>query len=158
MTIPGNPAPDPTSRTCPFLGRKSRTAAEFTRWRDQSRGSSRGPISPRSSPSSTNMLANSAISGYAKPKSSRTSGPGTSSSISSSPEPPARVSTQASSASSMADSSAGRITTRRRGSTPSDSLRRPSEATTSWQTLRSKGFIGSSFCGSPVARRRAMAS
>ena len=44
------------------------------------------------------------------------------------------------------------MTTRRWGSVPSDSEVRPSSATTSWHTLRSKGFIASSLTASPVAR------
>ena len=45
---------------------------------------------------------------------------------------------------------AGRITTRRRGSSPSDVVETPSSSlTTSWTTLRSAGCIGSSALGTP---------
>ena len=44
---------------------------------------------------------------------------------------------------------AGRTTTRRWGSSPSDSLRSPAAATASWTTLRSNGVIGASRTGSP---------
>ena len=47
MTIPGNPAPEPTSATAPRAGRKGARAAELTMCRLHSRGSSRGPITPR---------------------------------------------------------------------------------------------------------------
>ena len=46
---------------------------------------------------------------------------------------------------------AGRTTTRRFGSSPSDSLRSPAAATASCTILRSNGVIGASCTGSPVA-------
>ena len=42
-------------------------------------------------------------------------------------------------------------TTCRCGSAPSDSDTSPAAATTSWQTLRSKGFMDDSDTGSPVS-------
>src|SRR4051794_204552 len=53
----------------------------------------------------------------------------------------------------------GRTTTRRFGSSPSDSLRTPgAAATTSWTTLRSKGFIGASRSGWRLCATRSAAA
>ena len=54
QTKPGSPAPEPTSATKALVGIKpsagSATTAQFNRWRDQIRGTSRGPINPFSTP------------------------------------------------------------------------------------------------------------
>ena len=47
---PGRPAPVPTSHTARPAGTSSATTAQFSRCRSHSRGTSRGPISPRSTP------------------------------------------------------------------------------------------------------------
>ena len=47
-------------------------------------------------------------------------------------------------------SASGKTTTRRFGSSPSDSLRSPATATASWMIFRSNGDIARSFFGSPV--------
>ena len=52
----------------------------------------------------------------------------------------------------------GRTTTRRRGSSPSDSLTRPAAATASCTILRSNGFIGASRTASPVSTTSLTAS
>ncbi len=46
---------------------------------------------------------------------------------------------------------AGRTTTNRLGSSPSESLMSPAAATASCTTFRSKGFMGSSATGAPLA-------
>jgi hypothetical protein len=56
-TIPGNPAPEPTSATRASCGISSAAAAQFSRWRSQIRGASRGPIKPRITPSVSNNSA-----------------------------------------------------------------------------------------------------
>src|SRR5690625_5053641 len=70
-TIPGSPAPDPTSATVPLSGRRDPTAAEFKMCRRHSRGTSRGPISPRSLPSSASICPNSSAAARPRPKISR---------------------------------------------------------------------------------------
>ena len=50
-TIPGRPAPEPMSTSSPRSGTSSATSAQFTRCRSHSRAVSRGPISPRVTPS-----------------------------------------------------------------------------------------------------------
>src|SRR5262245_14545663 len=56
-TMPGSPAPEPTSTTRAPEGTSSATAAQLSRWRSQMRGASRGPIRPRVTPSVTSSLA-----------------------------------------------------------------------------------------------------
>ena len=51
-TIPGRPAPEPTSMTVAPGEISSPTTAQLSRCRSQSRGASRGPISPRRTPRS----------------------------------------------------------------------------------------------------------
>ena len=46
-TIPGSPAPDPTSTTSASAGIRGATAAQLSRCRSQIRSTSRGPMSPR---------------------------------------------------------------------------------------------------------------
>src|SRR5690625_508667 len=70
-TIPGSPAPDPTSATVPDAGRRDPTAAESKMCRRQSRRTSRGPMSPRSSPSSASICPNSSAAARPRPKISR---------------------------------------------------------------------------------------
>ena len=50
-TIPGSPAPEPTSTTARPGSSSSSRATQFSRCRSQSRGTSRGPMRPRSTPS-----------------------------------------------------------------------------------------------------------
>ncbi len=52
--IPGSPAPLPISTTAAPSGMSSPSTAQFRMWRSQSRETSRGPISPRSTPSDAN--------------------------------------------------------------------------------------------------------
>src|SRR5215469_563152 len=56
------------------------------------------------------------------------------------------------------DQPTGRTTTRRSGSSPSDSLRSPAAATASCTILRSNGFMGHSFFGCPVRSTSSAAS
>jgi len=56
-TIPGKPAPDPTSTTEAPIGMISDMTAQFTKCRSQIRGASRGPIKPRTTPSVTSSRA-----------------------------------------------------------------------------------------------------
>src|SRR5674476_1301916 len=73
-TIPGRPAPLPTSTRVPSAGSREATAAEFNRCRAHNRGTSRGPIRPRVTPSAASISAKRAIRGYASPRYSRTRG------------------------------------------------------------------------------------
>src|SRR5262249_39636152 len=57
-TIPGNPAPDPRSTSEHPCGTNSATTALFSRCRSQIRGTSLGPISPRSTPTPASSRAN----------------------------------------------------------------------------------------------------
>ncbi len=50
-TIPGSPAPEPTSHTRAPRGRSSSSTAQLRRCRSHSRAGSRGPTRPRSTPS-----------------------------------------------------------------------------------------------------------
>jgi hypothetical protein len=56
-TIPGKPAPEPTSTTVAPTGTNSVIAAQLSRCRSQIRGASRGPMSPRTTPSVTSSSA-----------------------------------------------------------------------------------------------------
>ena len=77
-TMPGKPAPDPTSATLPRAGKKGTTAAELTMCRVHRRGSSRGPTRPRSSPSSASICAKCSAAEKETPKISRISAVGSS--------------------------------------------------------------------------------
>ena len=55
--IPGRPAPEPMSTTRAPCGTSSATTAQLSTCRSQIRGASRGPISPRSTPSVTRCSA-----------------------------------------------------------------------------------------------------
>lgn len=72
-TIPGSPAPLPTSPTNPGLSRGA-TSAQLRMWRDQSRGSSSGPINPRISPCSASCRVKSRASSSCGPN--RSAAPG----------------------------------------------------------------------------------
>ena len=136
-TIPGSPAPVPMSATVDSSGISRSRTAQFSRCRSHSRGTSRGPIRPRSVPSVASSSAYAASRTAARGNSFSTSGGG--------------VSRETGSVTSRPDPGLGRwsshhdgwTTTRRRGSSPSDSLVRPAAATTSCTTLRSNGVIGS---------------
>src|SRR5690349_2822054 len=62
-TRPGRPAPDPMSATLAPCGTASATTAQLRRCRSQSRGTSRGPIRPRTTPSSASHAAYRSASG-----------------------------------------------------------------------------------------------
>jgi len=67
-TIPGKPAPEPTSTTEAPKGINSAAAAQLRRCRSQIRGASRGPISPRTTPSVESSSAYAAANGSRSPK------------------------------------------------------------------------------------------
>lgn len=75
-TIPGKPAPEPTSTTEAPIPIFSDITAQLSRWRSQMRGASRGPISPRVTPSVTSKEAYSTASGSREPKIEEDEGPG----------------------------------------------------------------------------------
>ncbi len=56
-TRPGRPAPEPMSATDAPSGRTSPRSAQFKMWRSHRRGTSRGPISPRTTPASASHSA-----------------------------------------------------------------------------------------------------
>src|SRR5215475_11632405 len=58
-TRPGRPAPEPISASVRYrLSMRSATTAQLSRWRSHNRGTSRGPIRPRSTPRVASMRAN----------------------------------------------------------------------------------------------------
>ncbi len=77
-TMPGRPAPEPTSTTTPSLGSKGTSAALLRMWRSHNRGVSLGPIRPRTTPS--------VPSNSAKVRSFATAGPSCASTAASPPE------------------------------------------------------------------------
>ena len=66
--MPGSPAPDPTSHTVTPFGTTSESTAQFKRCRPHSRGTSRGPISPRVTPASARSSAYLTASASDSPK------------------------------------------------------------------------------------------
>jgi hypothetical protein len=73
-TIPGKPAPDPTSAIKAPKGINSATAAQLSRCRLQTRGASRGPTRPRITPSVASRSAYAAARGRRSPKSRSAAG------------------------------------------------------------------------------------
>ncbi len=67
----GKPAPEPMSTTCAPAGTASDTTAQLIRWRSQSRSTSRGPMSPRSTPASPRNAAYRSATGSASSNTSR---------------------------------------------------------------------------------------
>ena len=133
--MPGSPAPLPTSTTRAPAAPATAIAAELSRCRSHSRGTSRGPISPRTAPSVASSRAYSTAASTAGPKTARAV---------------RRYGRLECPQWTLMDPpvSPGRTTTRRSGSSPSDSLRTPSiAAIASCTTLRSNGFIASSRTG-----------
>ncbi len=161
-TIPGSPAPDPTSTTWLPRGISAATATQFSRCRGQSRPASRGPIESTLDPCAGQPPGVAHRERQARPEDARrrvraarsgestaASGPGDIASGSDcAPWPAGRLTV---SRRSGRHACAGRTTTKRCGSTPSDSLRKPAAAIASCTTLRSNAVIGAILTGSPVA-------
>ena len=142
--------------------RARQITAQLSRCRSQSRGTSRGPSRPRVSPSPassrrTAVAASSRRRTRLRPPGGPRAGrrsrrqphacPARRRASDQGPAPMFHVKHRSYGVPEGAQ--AGRTTTRRCGSSPSDSLRSPAAATASWTIFRSNGVIGSRRTGSP---------
>ena len=162
--------PSPRRTTETPSGTTSESTAQFSRCRSHSRGTSRGPISPRVTPASASSSrvphgVREALAEYllrrlrrrrelrcclrhGEPSflwtASPAGNPGQAPGITQNADNfRPRLRADGAEETGALSGQAGSTTTRRCGSSPSDSLRSPAAATASWTTLRSKGVIGS---------------
>jgi hypothetical protein len=120
QTSPGSPAPDPTSATVAPCGTRGTTTAQFRMCRSQIRGTSRGPINPRSTPAEINKSTYCSASGSRSANTPAADDGGVS-----------RETGTISHGHMGERQDAGRMTTWRPDSSPSDSLTSPASATVS---------------------------